>query len=262
MSKKFESFRLPDEPRDSQEIDTPEQAATAQVIPDKTTDKHNREKYLLSEEDYALPLKEAAKKYNVSRATWYRAKKLGWFVPDYHRVYTLSLQELYDEREKRRDIIETGGKHTLSDEEKSWPNKKLAAVFGIVPQTANKAKKRGWIYVNYHPGMSAPKRERKLPDKNKWERSQAELAEDIRIGVRSAIKQLTTGRLDENLYDDVMQQTNVGLYELSGEDDFSSPQWRRVTAKNIALGYLSTWQRRAKKERELLDSDMGDYKNE
>ncbi len=44
-----------------------------------------RQKKYLSSEDLALREQEFLAKYEISRATYYRAKKSGYFVPEYHK---------------------------------------------------------------------------------------------------------------------------------------------------------------------------------
>ena len=73
-----------------------------------------------------------SKGYNISRSGAWRAKKLGWFHPDF----------------KISGLLSAVGVVYLTEEEKLKRNIDLKELFGITPETAREAKKRGFFVVN------------------------------------------------------------------------------------------------------------------
>ncbi len=73
-----------------------------------------------------------SKGYNISRSAAWRAKRLGWFHPDF----------------KASGLLTAVGVVYLTEEEKGKPGKALADLFGITPETAFKSRKRGFFVVN------------------------------------------------------------------------------------------------------------------
>lgn len=96
-------------------------------------------KVFLSDEAKALPLKELCQKAHecglkASRVTLWRAQERGYFHLEYHRPGIF----------QRRGNV---GFVRLSTAEQGQSTSMLMKMFGISPNTARQAKKRGWFEV-------------------------------------------------------------------------------------------------------------------